>query len=180
MRAFIAIQLNQEIKDNLARIGVCYRKEYPEIRWVPPQNFHLTLKFLGEIDANALKDIKRKLTDICRDLQPFSIRLKGVGFFPGYYHPKVFWVGITAEPDLFTLAEKINSSIIQGDNKKFSPHITIARFKRNFSRGEELLRRVKGQAPEEWGRMQVDCVNLMESILRPEGPTYKKIHTIYL
>lgn len=180
MRAFIAIELNKEIKNNLARIQTCYRKEYQEIRWVPQQNFHLTLKFLGEINVGDLQDIKSKLTVISSDLRPFAIRLKGAGFFPGSYNPKVFWAGITAEPELFILAEKINSSITQGDNKKFSPHITLARFNRKFSRGEELLSRIKRQVPEGWGAMQVGCVNLMESILMPGGPIYRKIHKINL
>ncbi|MDD2497262.1 MAG: RNA 2',3'-cyclic phosphodiesterase [Desulfitobacteriaceae bacterium] len=180
MRAFIAIELNKEIKNNLAQIQTYFRKDYPEIRWVPPQNFHLTLKFLGEVNAGDLQDIKSKLTVISSGFRPFAVRLKGAGFFPGSYNPKVFWAGIIAEPELFIFAEKINSSITQGDNKKFSPHITLARFNRKFTCGEELLNRIKSQVPEGWGGMQVGCVNLMESILRPGGPIYRRIYTISL
>jgi 2'-5' RNA ligase len=126
-RLFVAVDLPSDIKEELATI--CFG--LPGARWVPADQLHLTLRFIGEVDGNLFKDIKEMLSSVTTE--NFAMRLKGVGHFPPRKRPRVIWVGIEANDSLLRLRGKIESVLVRGglepEGRKYSPHITIARLK---------------------------------------------------
>ncbi len=126
-RLFVAVDLPSEIKKELATISF----GLPGARWVPADQLHLTLRFIGEVDGNLFKDIKEMLSAVAAE--NFAMRLKGIGHFPLRKRPRVLWVGIETNDRLLRLRSKIESTLVRGrlepEGRKYSPHITIARLK---------------------------------------------------
>jgi len=126
-RLFIAIDLPQEIKKELARI--CFG--LPGARWVPEEQLHLTLRFIGAVEGGIFRDIKEVLAAV--RAEAFSLRLAGLGHFPPRRSPKVLWVGIERNERLVSLRKKVEAVLLraglQPDRRKFSAHITLARLK---------------------------------------------------
>lgn len=126
-RLFVAVDLPSDIREELATI--CFG--LPGARWVPTDQLHLTLRFIGEVDGNLFKDINEMLSSVTAE--PFTMRLKGIGHFPPRKRPRVLWVGIEANDSLLRLRGKIESALVRGglepEGRKYSPHITIARLK---------------------------------------------------
>jgi 2'-5' RNA ligase len=124
-RLFVAIDLPPAIKKELGTISF----GLPGARWVPADQLHLTLRFIGEVDGGLYKDIKEMLATVT--MAPFTIRLQGLGHFPPRKRPRVLWVGIEANDLLMRLRGRIESILVRGglepEGRKYSPHITIAR-----------------------------------------------------
>ena len=124
-RLFVAIDPPAEIREQL--VGICCG--LPDARWIPPEQLHLTLCFIGEVSGSAFLDIREALEEI--QVAPFSLRLQGVGFFPPRGQPRVIWAGIEQSEPLLALQRKITTRLfhlgVEPENRKFSPHITLAR-----------------------------------------------------
>jgi 2'-5' RNA ligase len=124
-RLFVAIDPPQEIREQL--VELCCG--LPDARWVPPEQLHLTLCFIGEVSGAAFLDIRDALSEITG--APFALRLRGVGFFPPRGQPRVVWVGVEKSEPLMVIQRKITTRLFtlgfEPENRKFSPHITLAR-----------------------------------------------------
>lgn len=127
MRLFIAIELPDELKVELARL----RAALCGARWVPAGQIHLTLAFLGEVDQATTTELTTQLADIHTDA--FRLSLAGIGCFPDLRRPRVLWIGVKAEPKLLRLAKIIQQTLLAAgislEERPFSPHITLARLK---------------------------------------------------
>ena len=127
MRLFVAIDLPDNVKEQVA--GLCCG--LPGARWVNPEQLHLTLRFIGEVDGGMFRDIRETLDEVQSD--PFTLQLDGVGFFPPRGKPRVVWVGLRQSVDLSQLRNRIESRLValglEPETRKFSPHITLARLK---------------------------------------------------
>src|SRR5574337_1929393 len=130
MRAFIAIDLPEEIHAALSRQQAGFRAASPDARWT--RGIHLTLKFLGEISNERVRAVTAALSG-CAPFQEFSVEVRGFGFFPDARRPKVFWAGVKAPRDLPKLAEEIEVQMdklgFAREQRAYSPHLTLARFK---------------------------------------------------
>ena len=124
-RLFVAIDPPAEIRQQLAFL-CC---GLPDARWTPPEQLHLTLCFIGEVSGTAFLDIKEALGEI--KAPPLDLRLQGVGFFPFRGQLRVVWAGLEKSEPLLALQRKITTRLFQlglePENRKFSPHITLAR-----------------------------------------------------
>lgn len=124
-RLFVAIDPPDGIRDQLS--ALCCG--LPDARWTPPEQFHLTLCFIGEVDGSSFLDIREALAKIA--FPAFSLRLHGVGFFPPRGQPRVVWAGVEKSEPLMALQRKIATRLFnlgyEPENRKFSPHITLAR-----------------------------------------------------
>ncbi len=124
-RLFVAIDPPPLIRDQVT--GLCCG--LPDARWTPPEQLHLTLCFIGEVDGSTFLDIREALAEI--KVAPFSLRLQGVGFFPPRGEPRVVWAGIEKSEPLMVLQRKITTRLFQMgmelENRKYSPHLTLAR-----------------------------------------------------
>jgi 2'-5' RNA ligase len=122
-RLFVAISLPDAVLDALADLQIGMRGA----RWLPEENFHLTLAFIGEVDRHGLEEIASALDGI--SAPRFDLRLKGCGFF-GDRKPRALWVGAEANPQLSHLQSKVEVALkragIALEKRKFSPHVTLA------------------------------------------------------
>jgi 2'-5' RNA ligase len=129
MRLFVALTLPEDIRQRLSGLA----NGLPGARWVKPENLHLTLRFLGEVDNLAAADVDDALAKI--QCPGFDLGLNGIGHFGEGRKLRALWVGVDASAELLRLREKIEQALIRvglpPEPRKFKPHITLARFKRN-------------------------------------------------
>ena len=127
MRLFVAITLPEAVREILAGLA----NGLPGARWVPPENLHLTLRFIGEVDGHQARDVDEALSAI--RMPGFALSLSGVGNFGDGRKLRVLWAGVDPNPELGRLHDKVEQSLIRAglepDARKFKPHVTLARFK---------------------------------------------------
>lgn len=171
VRCFVAIPLPGEIRERLALLG----GGVPGARWVPPENMHLTLRFIGEVDEGCLEDIDMALGRI--DVRPFAISLGGVGQFSIGRKPRVIWVGVAPSEALAHLQAKVESAVVRSgvppEDRKFSPHVTLARLKE--APANRVGRFVQAHGLFAAGPIQIDHFTLFESLPGRDGPQYRSL-----
>jgi len=175
MRVFIAIDLPNEIRDALREIQRQLRSLTDSVRWVAPESIHITLKFVGEVPDKRVEDINTALRGLT--WKPFTVTVRGVGFFPGTRSPRIFWAGMEA-PTMKGLAEHLDARMErQGFDKEkraFRPHITLARAKDSRIDSSLVLGATEYQE-HNFGSFTVDRVFLFKSTLKPSGAVYEKL-----
>ncbi|MCX7913296.1 MAG: RNA 2',3'-cyclic phosphodiesterase [Thermodesulfovibrionales bacterium] len=183
MRCFIAVDLPQEIKTEVERVVGAMSLLSKEIKWVPSENIHITIKFLGEIKESIIPKIEQRLNEVCRRHRPFNIKIKGAGAFPNEKKPNVLWIGIDKSDTLINLYQDIESSLLNlGFNKEtreFSPHLTIGRVK-NPIVAHPLVKGLMEYKDKVFGIATVTEFYLMKSLLLPSGAQYSKLLTFKL
>jgi 2'-5' RNA ligase len=179
MRLFVALEIPSSVRENLAELLKSLRAVSPKTRWVRPENLHLTLKFIGEVPDAKLALIRGALA-VMRSDQPVKLDFRGLGFFPNEKHPRVFWAGIEASPNLETLAvdiEKATETLgIPREQRPFSPHLTLARF--DPPRLPDQLRSaIQEKAGRDFGSVRTNQFHLIESKLKPSGAEYTTVES---
>ena len=183
VRAFIAVPLPVDLKTKLTALQRAFRRFPLEASWVRDAGFHLTLKFLGEVDTSDIDPITSCMTATALRYTSFSLTLSGVGVFPHEANPRVLWVGIDDEPgQLRQLRHMLEAELAQigylPDEHPFIPHLTLARLKRVAHRGE-LLTALKTHRRDVIGQLDIDHIELVESQLHPGGARYSTVDTAY-
>lgn len=178
MRCFIAIDLPEEIKRQIGNVINLAAPLSKDIKWVPYENIHMTLKFLGEVKEDTLPEIEQKLRDICSVHAPFSISVRGTGAFPNEKNPNVIWIGVDKSDRLKSLYLDIDNSLSEAgfekESRKHSPHLTIGRVKNR----KDILQVMNGLnefKSKLFGNVDIVEVHLMKSILKPSGAEYSKV-----
>ncbi len=179
MRLFVALEIPSAVRENLAALLNSLRGLSPQTRWVRPENLHATLKFIGEVPEAKLADIRRALAGARSD-QPVALDFRGLGFFPNEKHPRVFWAGIEASPNLKTLAADIEKATenlgIAREQRPFSPHLTLARFEPPRL-PKKLRAAIQENATREFGSLRTNQFRLIESKLKPSGAEYTTLES---
>ena len=169
MRLFIAIDLPERLKDELAIISF----GLPQARWVGPEQFHLTLRFIGEVDGALFRDIKSGLESVIGS--PFPLTLDSLGCFPPRRDPQVLWVGIENSVELLELRKKVESCLsklgIAPEQRKFSPHITLARIRKTPL--TKVITFLADHALFRLPKFTVSSFHLYSSILTPKGALHR-------
>jgi 2'-5' RNA ligase len=134
IRTFIAFEIPEQVLSAIGKIQEVLKSYKFNIKWVRPESIHLTLKFLGNIDPAAVKQIESVLRDTVKPYVPFSIQAKGLGVFPGVKRPRVIWIGITGQIDrLIGLHRNLNKDLMaigfSRDKRPFKGHLTLGRVK---------------------------------------------------
>lgn len=189
MRLFVALDIDNGIRERIARFLEGVRGFAPEARWVRPESLHVTLKFIGEKSDDDTEKIKQLLQGITAD--GFVINIRGYGFFPGTRAPRVFWIGVEADLKLTSLAAAIDKSLatvnIPKEEHVFNPHLTLARSKSRSvtagkpkgsgrARGLQLLQeKLAALSAPEFGTMTSREFFLYQSQPLPEGSRYTKL-----
>src|ERR1019366_1012013 len=176
MRAFIAIDLPEALHTALAEAQQNFRGGAGDARRTRPEGIHLTLKFLGEISDAQTKQVVEALTQI-GSFEPFSIEVKGFGFFPQAQRPRVFWAGVMAPPALAQLAAQVENRMekigFAREDRAFSAHLTLARFQ--VPRPQPALEAaIAARADTSLGAFNASEFFLFESKLSPQGAQYRK------
>ncbi len=177
MRAFIAIDLPEPVRAALAEAQQGLRSACRDARWTRPEGIHLTLKFLGEISDAQTKLVVEALAQI-GPFEPFSVEVKGFGFFPQAHRPHIFWAGVAAPPALADLAARIESRMekigFAREDRAFAPHLTLARFQ--VPRPQPALEAaIAGRATTSLGKFEASEFFLIESKLLPQGAQHQKV-----
>jgi RNA 2',3'-cyclic 3'-phosphodiesterase len=204
MRLFIALDIDDAIRERISRFVEGVQGFAPDARWVKPESLHVTLKFIGEQPEAAAGQIKQILRSVSAD--PTEIHFRGYGFFPNAKSARVFWIGMEAGPQLASLAALIDEKLtdekmtdekmpplgIAKEARAFSPHLTLARgsgssgspkwrkgdgANRVFHHLQEKL--VSLPAPE-FGTMTPREFFLYQSQLSPKGSKYTKLERFEL
>ncbi len=180
MRAFIAIELPEEIRHALEREQSRFRPACPGARWTRPEGIHLTLRFLGEISDAQTVQLVEKLKGL-EAFAPFTVEVGRFGFFPDARRPRVFWAGVSLPPELVQLAQRIETLVRElgfpPEHRDFRPHLTLARFK-SPKPCPELTALLSGAQAETPGAFTVSEYFLWESRLSPAGSEYRKVAKI--
>jgi RNA 2',3'-cyclic 3'-phosphodiesterase len=168
-RLFIALDLPQAVRMEVA--GLCCG--LPGARWVPDDQIHLTLRFIGEVDGGVFQDIREGLAGIrgC----PFVIRLVGLGCFPPRKQPRILWAGIAPVEPVALLRNRVESILVQlglaPEGRKFAPHVTLARFQA-VPIGR-LARYLADNALFASAEFEVDAFHLYSSFLTRKGALHQ-------
>ncbi|WP_224984062.1 RNA 2',3'-cyclic phosphodiesterase [Geomonas agri] len=169
-RLFVAIELPDAIKATLSSFTV----EIPSLRWVPPGQVHLTLRFLGDVMPQTGAALKKNLAAV--GFTAFSLTLRGVGHFPPHGHPRVLWVGMEESRPLIALQQQIESAVtgagIPPEERGFSPHITLARIKENAT--AEVARFEASHRTLSFPPFTAEEFILFSSVLTPKGAIHRK------
>jgi 2'-5' RNA ligase len=174
MRLFIAIDLKKEIKDYLYNLENELKKKLPAtIRWVNKKNLHLTLKFLGEINEDKIKELKQKLSKI--NFKEFDLQLDKISYFGNQIEIYNIWISIKPKDEMTRLAQKIDSETLEFSSKeqKFNSHLTLGRISKmkNIKLFKEILEKTEIRNLN----FKVNSFLLIESTLTKDGPKYKII-----
>lgn len=188
IRAFIAIELPDEVKNELSEILYKLKPGREKaVKWVNPNGIHLTLKFLGNTPEEKIVDITQAITQASSLTYPFNLELKGLGAFPNLKSPRVVWVGIGGDiPIVANLQRQIDQSLIplgfSPEKRDFSPHLTLGRVRDTTSKNEryELGKTIESLRIEGSSSFVVDRISLIQSTLTSSGAIYNQLATIVL
>ena len=179
LRLFIAIELSQEIHQNLTKlIQPLQISSSRSINWVKPENIHLTLKFLGDTPRRQIRPIIDLLARSTQDQSPIEIEVKGTGCFPSPRQPRVFWAGIETTAELARLQQKIDADLeginIRSETQAFSPHLTLARVTDRCEPAvsQTIYQKLAAYNTCSFGKILVKRITLFQSTLTRQGSIY--------
>ena len=177
IRAFIAASLAPSVSEEMAKVQSALLNPDCDIRWVKPQGFHLTFRFLGNIEQTRVAPILTALRAAAR-LQPrFQVRTQGLGAFPSLTRPRVLWARLSGD-GLRELHTKIESALgscgFPSEDRAFRPHITLGRV-RSLRGWSQVLEGIKEYLQHDFGESLIDTVTLYQSDLRPGGAVYTSL-----
>jgi 2'-5' RNA ligase len=188
LRSFIAVEMPTGIQSAIAQSTASLKNALPRtlIRWVAPQNVHLTLKFLGDVSPANLERLAGMLKAETALHEMFSIVVGGLGAFPNPRRARVIWIGLEAPPALESLRRGVEAAAAQmgyaPEERPFSPHLTLGRVGQNISTSE--LQRIRTALDETkvgmLGSVCVEAVHILKSDLRPGGSIYTRLYSLPL
>ena len=170
MRLFTGLSLPYEVRRNLELL-LQHLKPLAEIHWSPPENLHVTTKFIGDWPEERLEELKTLLADLPKPA-PFRMAVNGLGWFPNPHHPKVFFAGIQAEAGLLELARATDAAVpVEPEKREYRPHLTLARIKTPVDLA--AMKRAIAELPAvDFGRVEVKKFNLYRSEAGPRASRY--------
>lgn len=182
MRCFVAIDLSENIKEKITEITKELKKQDVDVKFVESQNLHITVKFLGEVSEEQVKEISNIAKEVLSPVKQFKINIKGLGYFGSPNYIRTLWVGISdGKEKLHMLIETVNKKLFHIRKEGYAPsaHITIGRV-RSGKNKEKLLETIEKLKDVKIGEMVVKEIKLKQSELTREGPVYTDIETFDL
>jgi RNA 2',3'-cyclic 3'-phosphodiesterase len=177
LRTFIAVDLGQQLRDrciamqeNLARLGA-------NAKWVEPDNLHVTLLFLGEVDERDVPEVCKAVAAVCAEHDPFTLSVEKVGCFGSPRRPRTLWAGVGEGADaLSALHDALEPPLLElgcyrREDRKYEPHITLGRAKSDDP-NEKIAAAIKKYAGWSAGEVDVREVQVLSSELTRDGPIY--------
>jgi len=186
VRAFVAIRMNEQVEESVAKTIDELKHPRDGVRWVPRANLHITLKFLGPaVDSHRLERLTAGLHQLATRTAPFEVAAAGVGAFPDLEHPRTIWVGLhSLEPGaLAAMAARLETVAadygFEREKRRWSGHLTIGRV------GDRTIAGITRQAlyaarDREFGVSRIESITLYRSHLGPDGSSYEALATFLL
>jgi 2'-5' RNA ligase len=188
IRAFIAVDLSPAILEQIEQVAIDLQKKMKAvpIRWVPTENIHLTLKFLGNVSTANLEILMDILGKVVNSHHECDISVGGIGVFPKPHNPRVIWVGMEVPQELTNLQHNIEVETARlgysREHRPFSPHLTFGRVSRNASPQEvhKIAEILEDYKVGFLGATRIRTVYLYRSDLKPTGAEYTPIYSATL
>jgi len=182
IRTFIAITLNPDIREALKKIQSDLRKTGADVKWVKPENIHLTLKFLGDTPVEKLPEIIKILQSAAHNTPSFPCSLTHLNAFPKPEHPQIVWIGIEQGKDEVTrLAQTLEDHLkrlgFPKEKKGFDAHVTLGRVRSGLNRFT-LSKEIKQYRLGQELQQNVDYLIFYKSTLTSQGPIHEVIETV--
>ncbi len=184
IRSFIAFELPEAVISLLGKVQQELKSLRLKVRWVRPENIHLTLKFLGNINPGDIENIGGAMSDAAGDCAPFTLTVGGIGFFPGIKRPRIIWVGLGGEIQVLlnlqrNLEDRLATVGFPKEKRSFKAHLTIGRIRQAVNPSKI------GQAIQEYSdsgnqKFTADRVILFKSDLKPSGAEYLQLKQVGL
>lgn len=176
MRAFIAVDLPGKVRTRLGATLECLRSTGVRASWVKPENLHITMKFLGDVDEAMVPDLQRRLDRVGLATEAYATRLCGYGFFPSRRRPRILYVATDQERLFGNIVERLDRLLAPAGfmpERNFVSHVTLARIK-----GPQHVPRLRAELEKLDFRegFEVDGISLYRSILQPSGVRYERLH----
>ncbi len=171
MRCFVAVELNEKVRESLANVLAVCRQTGVDFSFTAPAALHCTLAFLGEKNDAEVQKTIASLGKIM--FKKFPVTCKGLGFFPSEGFARIFWAGLQS-PGLIELQKQVASALDYADGKPFSPHVTLGRIRsrRNLP---SLVQYARANSSADFGSFQVEKFALKKSTLSPKGAVHEAI-----
>ena len=179
IRSFIALELPDAVNSLLDNVQQELKSLRLKAKWVRPENIHLTLKFLGNINPGAIEDIGGAMADAARDCVAFSLTVGGLGFFPNIKRPRVIWVGLGGEIQVLlnlqrNLEDRLATVGFPKEKRSFKAHLTLGRIRQAVDPAKI------GQVIQEYSdlgyqKFTADRIILFKSDLKPSGAVYSPL-----
>ncbi len=180
MRLFVAIEFSSNVRSALAKVQSRLEASCGGVRWIPPRQIHLTVKFLGDVPDANVEAVSRALADATVDAEPFDMELVGCGCFPPKGSVRIVWTGVNEESGrLHRNVEAVEREMARlgyaKERRAYSPHVTIGRVRRDDSGG--AIRSAAENCNLDAVGQPVSSMTLMSSVLSSKGPTYAPVVT---
>jgi 2'-5' RNA ligase len=183
LRLFIAIPIPEPVRDEIIRVQQELQPLVPPnvVRWTRPDQFHLTLRFLGDVPADGVEDLKKSVGAVCRNARPLSLRADGVGFFPNPRSVRVIWVGINdGAGRLLDLQRQIEIAVNpfspEPGERNFTGHVTLGRLKNpRPADTRELAARAQSLEKRLFGEWTAHEIEIIRSELSPAGARHTSL-----
>lgn len=182
VRSFLAIELDEDLVPKILDVQKEFKKTNANIKYVPSQNMHFTLKFFGNIDLDMVEDISAAVLKVIKDYSSFDLNIKKCGCFPNRNVIKVIWLGLDEGSPIKDLQRDLDKEFKKLGFKKernFISHLTIGRVKSPKEK-KEIRNTIEKLENIEIGPMTVSKICLKKSTLTPQGPIYEDIKVFEL
>jgi 2'-5' RNA ligase len=182
IRSFIAVNLDVPVLQSLRHLQRTLADTDADVRWVRPEAIHVTLKFLGDVDADLLSRVHAAVVAELHEQPALSLQVRGLGAFPSLRRPRVLWAGLLGD-GLATLAPRVDAAVValgfEPEQRSFTPHVTLGRV--NSLRGWPGLEAlVKAHIDDDFGCSEVGSLVIYRSVLQPNGAVHTPLWTIPL
>ncbi|MDP3283432.1 MAG: RNA 2',3'-cyclic phosphodiesterase [Desulfobacterales bacterium] len=184
MRAFIALRLPENILSSINKIQEDLKQCRLPVRWVRPENIHLTLKFFGNINESDTEIIGIAMSDCAGCCSSLTLSAKGIGVFPSVARPRVIWAGLSGQASMLlsfqdALEKRLEESGFKKEDRPFKGHLTIGRFKDRVD-SEKLIEAMRKHKDFNTDVFDVGEIILFKSDLLPAGPVYTELLNVPL
>lgn len=183
MRTFLCIPIDRPLRAELDRLSQRMSRLIPvRATWVIPENFHVTVRFLGEIDPMLTIDLERSCTAVTQDTMPFELSIDRVSAFPNEARPRVLWAGGEAPPPFCSFVSSLDRRLAELGFPRGRPetvaHITLARIKERTD--PTIAKTIRSLADTPTWTLRAEQLVLMESRLTSQGAVYAPLFTLPL
>lgn len=184
LRIFVAVEINEEIRKGLSGVITRLKATGADVKWVAPENIHITLKFIGYIEDTQAAAVSELIRKAVASINSFTVDIKHLGAFPNTKRPRViFVVAHEKGNNLATIYSRLDDSLtelgIEKEGREFTAHLTVGRVKSSKNL-KALAEAMDSLMESSFGQQAVESVVLMQSDLKPTGPVYKKLEEFKL